>query len=70
MTYEESRQISRILESNCRNGGYLLACVRTLAHEYPTLSWDSLRLKLTVMAYYGGYPLSAIEHNFNAVREG
>lgn len=69
MTYQESRQITRTLEDNCRRGRYLLACVRTIAREYPGLSWDSLRSKLAVMGYYGGYPLSAIERNFNAVRE-
>jgi hypothetical protein len=68
MTLDESREISRILESNCRSGGYLLACVKTLAATYPLLSWDSLAFKLKVMGYYGGYPLEAIRRNFEAVR--
>jgi hypothetical protein len=68
MTHNESRTISQALEDNCRRGGYLLACVRTLAVTYPPLQWDSLRLKLQVMGYYGGYPLEAIQRNFEKAR--
>jgi hypothetical protein len=68
MTLDQSREISRRLENNCRRGGYILPCVKTLAAEYADLTWDALKNKLVVMAYYGGHGLETIRRNFEAGR--
>jgi hypothetical protein len=68
MTIERSRQISTILEINCRRGGYILPCVKLLAYEHPELTWDALRHKLVCMAYYGGHHIDTIRRSFEAGR--
>lgn len=68
MTTTEHRELMRDLEYSCRHGGYILPMVKGLRRQYPSLDWPTLRLKLQVMAYYGGHPLATIEGHFNAGR--